>query len=103
MLRHASDMFKEPPKSIYYCFTVDQQLFSEMKNVIQNIEFHEGLPSKSELESWAMQEPGHKILILDDMLQQASKSGDIVDLYCQYSHHLNFTSWLLCQKRVYRY
>ena len=44
-----------------------------------------------------MHEPGHKILILDVLMEKASKSQDNVDVYCQYSHHLNFTSWLICQ------
>lgn len=68
-----------------------------MKTHIANIEFFEGLPSKSDLETWAMHTPGNNILILDDLMEIASKSSDIVDLFCQYSHHHNFTTWFICQ------
>ncbi|MES9881406.1 MAG: hypothetical protein ABW185_11050 [Sedimenticola sp.] len=90
-------MFAKPPKIIHYCYGVDQPLYTEMKENITGIEFHEGLPARDDLEAWNIREPGHKILILDDIMQKCSKSVDIVDVYCQFSHHWNYTCWLICQ------
>ena len=67
-----------------------------MKANVSNLEFFEGLPTKDNLDIWGT-DPEHKILILDDLLQKAAKSTDIVDLFCQYSHHLNFTTFFVVQ------
>jgi hypothetical protein len=97
VLKQANGVFKDPPDAVYYCYNVNQTLFEEMKLTVPNIEFYEGLPNPEILRTWNIQQPGHKILILDDLVQHASKSADIVDVFCQYSHHLNFTCWLLTQ------
>lgn len=97
VLKHADGVFTKAPKAIFYCYDVHQPLFDSMKTAISNIEFYDGVPTKEVLETWVMKEPGHKIIILDDLVEKVSKSQDIVDVYCQYSHHLNFTCWLICQ------
>ena len=33
----------------------------------------------------------------DDLLQKAVKNVDIADLFCQYSHHMNFTVFFVVQ------
>ena len=48
-------------------------------------------------ESWAAVEPGHKVLVLDDLMQRAVKDPDIADLFCQFSHHLNFSTIFVAQ------
>lgn len=53
-----------------------------MKNKIPNIEFFDGLPSREILETWTVKEPGHKLLIMDDLMQNAAKSNHVVDIYC---------------------
>ncbi len=74
VLLQANKMFTKPVKIIYYCYGVNQPLFDEMKQKLNNIVFHEGLPSRDMLQSWAIDEPDHKLLIFDDLLQKASKS-----------------------------
>lgn len=100
-LLHAKGLFKDPPKKIYYCFGVKQKLYDDMKNALDTIEFIEGLPTKDMLEMWAADEPGSKMLVLDDLLQKASRSSDVVDIYCQYSHHYNYITWLVTQNVFY--
>jgi hypothetical protein len=96
ILRHAAGMFTIPPKKIVYCYGVYQQLYDVIKSTVPSIEFFEGLPSKDDLEAWGS-DPVHKILILDDLLQKASHSVDMVELFCQYSHHLNFSVFFIVQ------
>lgn len=97
LLKHANGAFTKPIQAIYYCYGVDQPLFAEMKKAIPHMTFFEGLPSKTELETWNMKYPNEKILILDDMMSECAKSKDVVDIYCKYAHHLKYFCLLICQ------
>lgn len=97
LLKHANGAFTKPIQAIYYCYGVDQPLFAEMKKAIPHMTFFEGLPSKTELETWNMEYPNEKILILDDMMSECAKSKDVVDIYCKYAHHLKYFCLLICQ------
>ena len=97
LLKQANGAFSKPIKAIYYCYSVDQPLFAEMKKAIRHINFFEGLPTKTELETLYMNEPGEKILVIDDMMTESAKSKDVVDIYCKYAHHFKFFCFLICQ------
>lgn len=97
LLKHADGAFTTPMKAIYYCYGVDQPLFAKMKSSIPHITFFEGLPTRSELEEWHMNEPGAKILVIDDMMSESAKSKNVVDIFCKYAHHLKFFCFLICQ------
>lgn len=97
LLQHADGAFTKPIKKIYYCYSVDQPLFEEMKKNIPRITFYKALPTAAELETWHMSEPGDKILVIDDMMSESAKSKDIVDIYCKYAHHYKFFCFLICQ------
>lgn len=98
ILKKASVMFETAPQLIIYCFNVYQKpLFDQMKNEIGNIEFFEGLPARENLYEWNKTNNHHKIIVLDDLLQKASTSNDIVDLFCVLSSHMNYTVLFLVQ------
>lgn len=98
LLKHASLMFEVMPEAIIYCFNVYQQpLFDQMKSEIKNIQFFEGLPDRENLREWNKMHGNHKIIVLDDLLQKASASNDIVDLFCVLSSHMNYTVLFLVQ------
>lgn len=98
VLKNAKGVFKEAPKKIYICFGVYQKLYDDIKETIPDVEFYEGLPTIDMLETWAAEFPEHnKILLLDDLLSKGVKSVDVVDIFCQYSHHYQFTCWFICQ------
>ena len=96
LLKHADGAFTNPIKAIYFCYSVYQPLYAEMKKAIPHITFFEGLPKKTDLETWHMEHPGDKILVLDDMSESA-KSKDVVDIYCKFAHHMKFFCLLICQ------
>ena len=91
ILQHGKQMFTSELRQFIFCYGICQTLYDDMKNSLPNVVFYECLPSKDVLETWAV-DPGHKILVLDDLLQRAAKNPDMVDLFCQYSHHLNFST-----------
>ena len=67
-----------------------------MKKQIETIEFHEGLPSKEDMDVWSM-ESDFKILVIGDLAQKASESVDMVNLFTIYSHHRNFSVFFVVQ------
>ena len=87
-LRNLPDMFGDTKKVILrrYCYGIYQPLFDEIKRVISAILFHEGLPEKEEM--MELSRDGHALLILDDLMQEVSNSKYMLDLFCQYSHHM---------------
>ena len=87
-----------PPKAYYYCYSVeDEPLFTRMKQKIPMITFVEGPPSKTDLETWHMAEPGEKILVLDDMMSAVTRDEFGMDLFTTYAHHYNFFTILISQ------
>ena len=55
------------------------------------------LSNREQLEIWQIETAGHKILLMDDLMQDGAKSNILVDIFCQFSHHLGFTAWFICQ------
>ena len=84
---HGHEIFTIPPQKIIYCYGVWQSLFETIKKEISLVEFFQRLPTREDLDIWNL--PGHKFLILDNLLEKAAKNSDIIELFCQYSHHLN--------------
>ena len=95
-LRNLPDMFGDTPtKKVMYCYGIYQPLFDEIKRVIPAILFHEGLPDKEEM--MELSRDGNALLILDDLMQEVSNSKDMLDLFCQYSHHMGISVMYLTQ------
>ena len=84
-----------PTLKVMYCYSIDQPLFDEMKRAIPGILFHEGLPDKEEMQE--LSRGGHALLVLDDLMQEVSNSKDMVDLFCQYSHHMGISVMYVTQ------
>lgn len=65
------------------------------------VEFHEGLP---DIEGDFPKPYPHDetaIVVLDDLMREASKSEAVLDILTEDSHHLNFTCFLLLQNLYY--
>ena len=88
ILGFTAEMFKEPiPVSIMYCFGVHQELYDQMEKELTGvISFHQGLPSREEIEIFSS-DGLHKIIVLDDLISEVTKSQTMQDLFCQYCHH----------------
>lgn len=97
LLKHTDGAFTKPIKAIYYCYSVDQPLFAEMKKAIPHITFFEGLPTKADLETWHMKEPEHKVLIIDDLMIESSNDKSMSQVFCKLAHHFRFFCLLISQ------
>ena len=90
ILKHSDGMFRIPPSKMFYCYSIWQNLYSDMQNEISNIHFHKGLPSMETLTEWGSL-TGHKMLVLDDLMTEAADSSEIVHLMCVGSHYHQIT------------
>lgn len=98
LLERASVMFKEKPSSILYCYgSVWQPIFDEMEKVVNNINFHKGLPTKDELVEIHDNDERHFICVVDDCMNQCANSTSMEEFVCVGSHHLNMTIICLVQ------
>ena len=91
LLKHLNGMYVEnPPKHVLYCYGVYQPLFNEMETVVPNLTFHEGLPSSNTLEELTTDKQ-HKMVILDDLMDQVTQSHDMELLFTRGCHHKNLS------------
>ena len=91
LLEQADKTFTEKPSRIIYFYNVYQSKFSEMETSIQNISFHQGLPQRSDIETFAEKEK-HLLLVFDDLYQEVISSKDLYDLCLMLSHHMNIST-----------
>jgi hypothetical protein len=52
LLKEKERMFRPPPSKVMYCYGVWQDLFHEMETKL-GVDFHEGLPDKQSVDSFA--------------------------------------------------
>ena len=55
-----------------------QNLFSKMEEEMPEIIFHEGLPTKEDVNKWS-ENKEHMLLVLDDLLSDAANNPDIMN------------------------
>ena len=84
-------LFEPQPNKILYCYGAWQPLFNEMTHV----QFHEGLPTKEDIDVFA--DGQHNFLVLDDLMMSIVKDEAIQQLFTRGSHHKNITVLYLCQ------
>ncbi len=73
ILRTASKMFELPPDKIFFCYSVYQDLYDEMKNALSNVVFYEGVPNKEDLLKWSSVTKKHNLIVLDDLMSLSEK------------------------------
>lgn len=87
-------LFKIPPKAVKYAYGAWQPAFEEMQKV--GVNFHSGVPNRKDLEEWS-QTGDHVLIVLDDVMQEACASPDIMALFTIQCHHKNLTVVFLSQ------
>jgi Poxvirus A32 protein len=82
-----------PINRVMYCYTEYQpKFFEELKRSIPGIIFHEGLP-----ESYSNDDDDPSIVVLDDLMNEASKSDNVCAAFTRTSHHRNVCLIILVQ------
>lgn len=80
-----------PPRVRYYHGSWRDKFDSMQKH---GVEFFEDVPTHDHLEEWSGDQQG---AILDDLMSEGGNDKDILNLFTQYSHHLNVTVFYLCR------
>ena len=92
LLRHKNDVVEDFPERVIYYYKEWQKTFDEIKSIIYNIEFYEGLPSVEELN-----EISNALIILDDLNNQVVNSEHVMNLFTVGSHHKQLSVIFLTQ------
>ena len=75
------------PVEIIYCYSVHQPVPDVMQKE-NGIHLHEGL---IDIQREWKKDGLHRLLIIDDLMGEATEKGAIDDIYTKFSHHLNIT------------
>jgi hypothetical protein len=82
-------LFDKAPENVLWCYSEPQPaLFKELEERIPGIEFHNGLPTEY---------PPNSIMVLDDLMDEAGKSGDVLSAFTRKCHHSNICLFILVQ------
>lgn len=97
LLQHLPDMYvEEPPVETMYCYGIHQPLFDEMETTLPNFRLHQGVPSAEELDQFTSDHQ-HRLIILDDLMQQVVKNDQMELLFTQGCHHRRLSVIFLTQ------
>lgn len=99
LVKHKDKMFTEPPVGFLICYSIWQNLYSEMRK-FGYVDFFEGMPSEEILREFA-KDNNHRAVILDDMMQNLAKNPTAEKLFCIYAHHMRLSVIYLGQHFFY--
>ena len=96
LLRH-DEVFDSPIHEIIYCYgTPQDKWFAKLGKECPKITFHAGLPDEFGDESCTA-----KLYVLDDLLQECSKSPNVLNAFIREAHHKNISVILISQVFFY--
>ncbi|XP_049341305.1 uncharacterized protein LOC125805028 isoform X2 [Astyanax mexicanus] len=100
LLENCTDSMSKIPDRIVWCYTCWQPLYDELMDKL-NIYFVQGIP-----ESLCDDElfPPHKtnLLVIDDLMESASKSEEVEKAFTKYTHHRNLSVIYLVQNLFFQ-
>ncbi len=101
LIQFRDDIYSDSFDRILYALPessmhLHQHFIKELRNICSFIEIVEGLPDIESL-NLASEKSSHKLLIMDDLMQQAFASNQILELVTSTSHHSNISVVIICQ------
>ena len=92
IISNADKIFVPPPAEIIICYSIYQPLYNSYDASVP-IKFIEGLATMESLPK----DRQHRLLVIDDLMEEVSSSKDIADFYTKFSHHYNYSIITLTQ------
>ena len=92
LLLNAKERIEPTPDKIVYCYAHWQPKYDVLKEHIDSVHWHEGMPTKSFLD-----EISNAIVILDDLMSESVNDMGIMGIFTKRSHHQNISVILLMQ------
>ena len=100
LLGNGDIMFDRQFVKILWCYgQYQRETFSKIRDEIPYVEFHEGVPDDIQ-SHFDTSRPN--LLVLDDLMSDATKDERVTKLFAVYSHHLNTSVVLLTQNIFHR-
>lgn len=90
LLREKDMMFTKPPDKVLYCYGIYQPLFETMEKELDFVTFHHGIPSEDRLKELSCNSSCN-LVILDDLMEHVTSSGDMESLFVKGVHHLHLS------------
>lgn len=91
LMKYTREMFEGPsPDNILYCYGIYQNAFDEMEKELPNLTFLHGLPSELDINALC-QNGDHNMIIIDDLMHEVVKNGEMERLFTQGAHHRRLT------------
>jgi len=94
IVKHAATVIQPPPDKILYCYSIYQDVFSEIKHLA---EFHQGAP---DLEIFTGEHS--YLVIVDDQMGTAVTEKALMDLFTRISHHKRVNVVYLSQNLFFK-
>ena len=87
--RYRRELFgPDPLEDVLYFYGEDQPAFDRLRQTDRRVEFHRGLPTREEFDAMVAQMDGkHFLVILDDLMEEMSRSQLGQDIFTKLSHH----------------
>ena len=101
LLKKKKNMFSTDFKKIFYFYSEYQELFSKMKNEIENIFFVKNIPEKPPINTFKKNNE-HILIIFDDLMNESMSNTVILDLFTKGSHHNLISCILMSQNLFYQ-
>ena len=100
LLENRSKSIQPSPQRIIWLYAQWQPLYEELQHIIPGIEFVKGIPWNIEENSF-LNPKIRNLIVMDDLMTQATKDGRISDLFTKGSHHRNLSVICLLQNLYY--
>ena len=84
-----------PPRKIMYCYGVYQSLFEDMERELPAVTFHQGLPTRADIEEFSGGE--HDLIVLDDLMHEVLESKDTELLFTRGCHQSKLSVMCIVQ------
>ena len=101
LLENRQQWISPAPQRIIWIYGQWQPLYAEMQRIIPGIEFVKGIPANIE-EKQFLNPAIRNLIVIDDLMSEASNDKQICDLFTKGSHHRNLSVICLVQNLYYQ-
>ena len=95
LISNKNKCIKPTPNKVFYCYSLWQERFNDLKQMCDDIKFVNGLIDYQDID-----ESYKNLVIIDDLMKEASDDNNILDLFTKGSHHKN-TSVILITQNIF--
>ena len=101
LLENRQQWISPTPQRIIWIYGQWQPLYVEMQRIIPGLEFVKGIPANIEDEQF-LNPAIRNLIVIDDLMSEASNDKRICDLFTKGSHHRNLSVICLVQNLYYQ-